>query len=223
MDLAATLGTAGAPVAGGMIKVDITGKSYGSSQVLGRVSFQIEKGETVAILGPSGIGKSTLLRIVAGLDPAFEGTVERPKKMAIVFQEPTLMPWRSVIQNLTLVHPELGRQGAQDMLAKVGIADKADLFPGQLSLGQQRRLALARAFAGRPDLLIMDEPFVSLDPKTAHTMLGLTEALIRDTRPATLFVTHAREEAERLSARILELRGNPASLGPHLIVAKERR
>ena len=206
-----------------MIRVNVTGKSYGDTPVLGPVRFDIAEGETVAVLGPSGIGKSTLLRIVIGVDPKFEGTVERPDKMAIVFQEPTLMPWRSVLQNLTLVHPDLGDRAAKAMLDKVGIADKAALFPGQLSLGQQRRLALARAFAGNPEFLVMDEPFVSLDPKTADTMLELTETLIADTRPATLFVTHARSEAERLSARILELRGKPASLGPHLVVAKERR
>ena len=94
------------------------------------------------------------------------------------------------------------------------MTDKAGLFPGQLSLGQQRRLALARAFAGDPDFLIMDEPFVSLDPGTAEAMLVLTETLIAEVRPATLFVTHARVEAERLKARVLELRGSPASLAP---------
>jgi NitT/TauT family transport system ATP-binding protein len=195
-----------------MIRVDVAAKWFGETQVLGPVAFEIAPGETVAVLGPSGIGKSTLLRIVAGLDAAFEGHVERPARMAIVFQEPTLLPWRSALRNLTLVHPQLGRAEAMEMLGKVGIADKADLYPGQLSLGQQRRLALARAFAGRPELLIMDEPFVSLDAGTAETMLALTERLIAEIRPATLFVTHSREEADRLADRILELAGDPATL-----------
>ncbi|KMK65487.1 ABC transporter ATP-binding protein [Puniceibacterium sp. IMCC21224] len=201
-----------------MIKVDVLRKTYGDSQILGRVSFEIAKGETVAILGPSGIGKSTLLRIIAGIDPAYEGTVTRPDRMAIVFQEPTLLPWRSVLRNITLVHPDLGESAAMQMLEKVGIGDKAALFPGQLSLGQQRRLALARAFAGSPEFLIMDEPFVSLDPKTAEAMLALTETLIHETGPATLFVTHARGEAERFHARVLELRGAPATLMPRLVI-----
>ena len=195
-----------------MIRVDVAAKWFGETQVLGPVAFEIAPGETVAVLGPSGIGKSTLLRIVAGLDAAFEGQIERPGRMAIVFQEPTLLPWRSALRNLTLVHPQLGRAEAMEMLGKVGIADKADLYPGQLSLGQQRRLALARAFAGRPELLIMDEPFVSLDAATAETMLALTERLIAEIRPATLFVTHSREEADRLADRILELAGDPARL-----------
>jgi len=210
----ATLGAARAALADGMIRVDIRAKSFGDTPVLGRVALEVAKGETVAIIGPSGIGKTTLLRIVAGLDDRFEGTVERPGRIAMVFQEPTLLPWRSVLQNLTLVHPGLTRRAARDMLARVGIGDKAHAFPGQLSLGQQRRLALARAFAGHSELLIMDEPFVSLDPATAETMLALTERLIAEERPATLFVTHSRAEAERLGTRILDLAGRPAILSP---------
>ena len=195
-----------------MIRVRIDGKSFGATQVLGRVHFDIAPGESVALVGASGIGKSTVLRILAGTDPDFEGQVERPEGMAVVFQEPTLMPWRTVELNLTLVHPALGAEEARQALEKVGLAGKETLFPGQLSLGQQRRLALARAFATPPELLIMDEPFASLDPATAERMLALTETLLHDTRPAMLFVTHDRAEAERLSDRILRLEGVPATL-----------
>lgn len=201
----------------GVIRVDIRLKRFGATPVLRNVRFQVARGETVALLGPSGIGKSTVLRIVAGLDRQFDGTVARPDNIAIVFQEPTLLPWRSALHNLTLVHPDLSDAQAREMLARVGLDGREDAFPGQLSLGQQRRLALARAFGGRPDLLIMDEPFVSLDPDLAEAMLTLTEELIAELRPATIFVTHAQAEADRLASRILELHGQPATLIPHLL------
>ncbi|ANT63606.1 ABC transporter ATP-binding protein (plasmid) [Salipiger sp. CCB-MM3] len=199
------------------MRVDIRSKRFGSAEVLRNLGFTVARGETVALVGPSGIGKSTVLRIVAGLDPYFEGEITRPAEMAMVFQEPVLLPWRSALQNLTLVHPELAEKDARAALDRVGLEGRYDAFPRSLSLGQQRRLALARAFAGQPALLIMDEPFVSLDPDLAEAMLQLTETLIAEQRPATILVTHARTEADRLADRVLELKGQPATLGPHLI------
>jgi len=201
----------------GAIRVDVHAKRFGRTQVLRDVHFSVSRGETVALLGPSGIGKSTLLRIVAGLDRDFDGSVQRPEEMAMVFQEPTLLPWRSALQNLLLVHPGLTPSEARAALDRVGLKGREDAFPRALSLGQQRRLALARAFAGRPRMLIMDEPFVSLDPSLANAMLSLAEDLIAEQRPATIFVTHARAEADRLASRVLELRGTPATLTPHPI------
>lgn len=188
-----------------MIKVDVISKVFGDTPVLGPISFSVERGETLALLGPSGVGKSTLLRIVAGIDCNFEGSISCSENKAFVFQEPTLLPWRSAKQNLRLPHPNLSREAAKKWLMDVGLEGKAMLFPGQLSLGQQRRLSLARAFAGQPDVLIMDEPFVSLDPDTAETMLRLTETLIAEHRPATLFVTHDPREAQRLADRTINL------------------
>lgn len=202
-----------------MIAVDIKAKRFGGTPVLGPVTFTIERGESVALVGPSGIGKSTLLRIVAGIDPNFDGAVTRPDTLAIVFQEPTLLPWRSTLENLTLIHPGLADAEARRALDQVGLAGKETLFPGQLSLGQQRRLSLARAFAGNPEFLIMDEPFVSLDADTAEAMMRLTESLIARHRPAVLFVTHDRGEAERLASRVLTLEAGQsgAVLKPHAL------
>ena len=195
-----------------MIRVHVRRKVFGGTEILRDVRLELSPGERVAVLGPSGVGKSTLLRIVAGVDLAFEGKVERPDNIAIVFQEPTLLRWRSILANLTLTHPGLPAEAARAMLGRVGLLGKADMYPGQLSLGQQRRVALARAFVGRPELLILDEPFVSLDAALAEEMVALTESLIAETRPAVLLVTHVVSEAERLGDRICHLRGSPATL-----------
>ena len=192
-----------------MIRVEIQSKRFGGQPVLGPMRFDITRGETVALIGPSGIGKTTLLRIVTGIDADFTGHVERPEAQAIVFQEPTLLPWRTALDNLRLIHPTLSPGEARAALGRVGLDGKENHFPGQLSLGQQRRLALARACAGQPELLVMDEPFVSLDADAADAMLTLTQELIAEHRPATLFVTHAKPEADRLADRVLEMRASP--------------
>lgn len=200
-----------------MIEVEIASKAYGGAEVLRGVSFAVGAGEVVVLLGPSGIGKSTLLRIVAGIDTDFRGTVRRPERIGMVFQEPLLLPWRSVAENLTLIHPGLGADGADAALARVGIAEKGAVFPAQLSLGQQRRVALARAIAAGPEALILDEPFASLDAGTGAEMLALTARLIAESRIPTLFVTHSEAEARALGTRILRLSGRPAT-----ITAEER-
>ncbi|MCF8481283.1 MAG: ABC transporter ATP-binding protein [Rhodospirillum sp.] len=195
-----------------MIRVEVESKVQGSKEILRDVRFQVDQGEVLAILGPSGIGKSTLLRICAGIDRRFQGRVERPERLAMVFQEPVLLPWRSAVDNLTLTVKGLTREAALAALARVGLADRAEAYPRQLSLGQQRRVALARAFRAQPDVLLLDEPFASLDRASAEDMIALTEALIAETRPAILFVTHSEAEAARLATRIIRLSGQPATL-----------
>lgn len=194
------------------LEVDIREKRFGAALVLGDLRFTVTPGETLAVLGPSGVGKSTLLRIVAGLDPAFHGQVERPDRIAMVFQEPTLLPWRRAIDNLKLT-AGVDTAGAEAALERTGLGGKAGLFPRQLSLGQQRRLALARAYAARPALLLLDEPFVSLDSALVGDMLDLTETLIREIRPITLFVTHSAAEAGRLATSVLRLQHPAAGRG----------
>ena len=206
-----------------MISVDVRSKSFGAANILKDVSFEVSKGECIAILGKSGIGKSTLLRLIAGLDRAYAGTIRRPDQMAFVFQEPTLLPWRTAIDNLLIIHPQMSATAAHKALEKVGVAEQAALYPRQMSLGQRRRLSLARAFAGRPDLLLLDEPFASLDRNTAEAMISLTRRLIGEHRPPTLFVTHSKEEATALADRTLILAGTPATVVPNAEPLEQQR
>ncbi|MBL1407008.1 MAG: ABC transporter ATP-binding protein [Hyphomicrobiales bacterium] len=194
-----------------MIEIDIKGKSYGSDAVLGPIKMKILPKTTLALLGPSGVGKSTFLRIICGLDHAFSGSIINNAKTSMVFQEPTLLPWRTALQNITLISGA-NEETAIAVLEELGLASKQDQFPNQLSVGQQRRLSLARAFAANPQFLIMDEPFTSLDKSLVDEMLKLTKKLIKTREVTTLFVTHSQREAEYLSDEIFELSGNPATL-----------
>jgi ABC-type nitrate/sulfonate/bicarbonate transport system ATPase subunit len=191
--------------------IDIRAKSFAGKPVLGAIRLTVAPGERLAILGPSGIGKTTFLRIVAGLDTQFEGTVTGADRTSVVFQEPTLLPWRTALDNITLT-TGVAEARARSLLADVGLEGKADLYPRQLSLGQQRRLALARAFAPDPQTLLLDEPFASLDAETADRMLDLTATLLDRVGISMIFVTHDPAEASRLKARILTLKGTPARL-----------
>jgi NitT/TauT family transport system ATP-binding protein len=181
--------------------------------VLGPVAFEVGRGETVALAGPSGIGKTSLLRAVAGLGGGARGRISVAGRLAYVFQEPNLLPWRDALANVTL--PTRCTDGtARAALAQVGLAGREDAFPDALSLGQQRRLSLARAFAAAPDLVLLDEPFVSLDPALADEMMTLFSSWQRRSGSAALLVTHVEAEARRLARRVLRLAGRPATLVP---------
>ncbi|NVK46650.1 MAG: ABC transporter ATP-binding protein [Rhodobacteraceae bacterium] len=199
------------PVKAALLHLDLRSVSAGGAQILGAIRLDIRAGETVALTGPSGVGKTTLLRVISGLHRDYEGEITRPPRLSAVFQSPTLLPWRRAWQNLTLT-TGISKAQALDWLTVVGLADHADHFPEQMSLGQQRRLALARAFAASPDLLLMDEAFVSLDPKLADEMMQLFETLRTRHGTTTLLVTHDRTEAARLADRVLRLDGHPATL-----------
>lgn len=187
-----------------MISLNIQEKWFGKTCILKGVQFELRPQETLVVTGPSGAGKTTLLRILAGLDTDFSGRVSCPENIAIVFQEPTLLPWRSVLQNICLI-ARIEPAEARDILTEVGLARRESDFPNQLSLGQQRRLALARALAAKPDLLLLDEPFVSLDPELIDAMIDLTARMLAVRSIATVLVTHSPTEAKRLATRNLKL------------------
>ena len=193
------------------MKVRVEGRSFGSLPVLGPVAFDVAEGDVLAITGPSGVGKSTLLRIVAGLDAEASATVEGAGRIAVVFQEPTLMPWRTAISNVS-IPTRCGGKDAQRWLSKVGLGDRAMHFPRQLSLGQQRRVALARAFAHAPATLLLDEPFASLDEAAAGTMRRVLRDLLDGQPTRTILVTHDARDVAALADRVVRLEGSPATL-----------
>jgi ABC-type nitrate/sulfonate/bicarbonate transport system ATPase subunit len=180
--------------------------------VLGEISLALMEGEVAALVGPSGCGKTTLLRIIVGLDGDFEGRVRLPAhcKLGVVFQEPRLLPWRSVDENVRLVAPSISETELSELFATLELSEHRRHHPGELSLGLARRVALARAFAVKPDLLVLDEPFVSLDAKLATRLRAELVELVSDRPVTTLLVTHSIEEAIGLADRIIFLSSSPA-------------
>jgi ABC-type nitrate/sulfonate/bicarbonate transport system ATPase subunit len=180
--------------------------------VFDHFSLDLAEGEVCALVGPSGIGKSSLLQIVAGLDQDFVGSVEgRPWEIGYLFQSPRLLPWRTVRQNLELVIPDHPEK-AEAWLAQVGLAEVEDVYPQRLSLGMARRVSLARALAIEPKLLLLDEPFSALDVATTKDMQNLVAAQLKRLHATTLLVTHHWHEAAALAHRVITLDGSPARI-----------
>ncbi len=183
-------------------------RAFGGAPVLHSLDLQIAAGEFVALLGRSGSGKTTLLRTLAGLDPVQQGHVDMPARRAVVFQEPRLLPWKRVWRNVALgLRGEDVQARARAALQEVGLAHREDAWPLTLSGGEAQRTGLARALVRDPELLLLDEPFASLDALTRLRMQALVSALWVRHRPAVLFVTHDVDEALLLADRALVLEG----------------
>jgi sulfonate transport system ATP-binding protein len=207
-----------------MLEISALSKQFDGAPVLAGIDFSVDAGEIVAVLGTSGTGKSTLLRIVGGLEPASLGVVRldgQPvlgpsPKLGFVFQEPRLMPWLSVRHNVAFglaALPRAERRAlAEAALQRVGLGDVTEALPRQLSGGMAQRVAIARALVTRPSVLLLDEPFSALD---AFTRTSLQEHLLevwRDNRPTMLFVTHDIDEALMLADRVIVLLGRPGQI-----------
>ncbi|MDY6815948.1 MAG: ATP-binding cassette domain-containing protein [Pseudomonadota bacterium] len=196
-----------------MLELRIAGRDFGQP-VLGEVFATVERGDRICLLGPSGIGKTTLLNAIAGLDKSVpeEAVIGRDKlRVGYLFQEHRLLPWRSLEANLKLVGAS--DQQAKSLLGQVGLSGYGHYLPDQLSLGMARRAALARCLAVTPDLLLLDEPFASLDPVMAGELNALIAGIL-DSHPdmAMICVTHDGGDAEILANRLWYLDGKPARL-----------
>jgi len=182
-------------------------RSYGDRTVIRSLDLQIERGEFVVLLGESGCGKTTLLRALAGLDPIDGGRIDGPARPAVVFQEHRLLPWDSLWRNVALgLEEQDSRARAEAALSEVGLGDRLDDWPRNLSGGQAQRVALARALVQQPVLLLLDEPFAALDALTRIRMQALVKALVAKHQPGVLLVTHDVDEAITLGDRVLVMR-----------------
>lgn len=208
-----------------MLVLNAVGKIYPNGiNALEHFSAAVRLGEIVAIIGGSGCGKSTLLRVIAGLDRATSGTVtlddiiitEPHAEIGIIFQEPRLLPWLSVADNigfgLSDLPANVRRAKVAGVLARVGLADKADAWPRELSGGQAQRVAIARALVPQPEVLLLDEPFSALDAFTRRDLQDHVLDLWADTRPTLVLVTHDVDEAVVLADRVLVMRPRPGRL-----------
>lgn len=183
-------------------------RRFGAATVLDSLDLSLQPGEFVALLGRSGSGKTTLLRTLAKLDPVTEGEVHTPERRAVVFQEARLLPWKRVWRNVVIgLKAADPRERALAALEEVGLSHRVDAWPTTLSGGEAQRTALARALVREPELLLLDEPFASLDALTRIKMHGLVQALWRAHQPAVLLVTHDVDEALLLADRVLVLDG----------------
>ena len=214
------------------LRVEDVSKDF-AIPVIDRVSFGVEAGEFVCLMGPNGCGKTTLLRIVGGLEAASRGRVlldghpvvalrdhaaalGEGSKIGVVFQEDRLLPWMTVRDNVELVLKPLGldaparRRVADRYLALVGLAGFEEYYPSRLSGGMRQRAAIARALAIEPDVLLMDEPFGALDAQNRRIMQQEVRRIWAETKRTILFVTHSIEEATEIGTTLVMLSARPA-------------
>jgi sulfonate transport system ATP-binding protein len=208
-----------------MLLLERVGKTYPNGvRALDALSLDVGPGEIVVVVGGSGCGKSTLLRAIGGLDPPTQGrvvldgqTITAPhEKIGVIFQEPRLLPWLRVADNVGFGLEHLPRQERRTRVAtavkRVGLADKARMWPRELSGGQAQRVAIARALVPRPQVLLLDEPFSALDAFTRADLQDHLLDLRADLKPTLVMVTHDVDEAIVLADRIMVMRPRPGRI-----------
>lgn len=216
-----------------MIAIDIKSKHYSAQGKAGQhlaiadFLLEVRLNEFVCLVGPSGCGKTTLLNILAGLDRDYNGAIDLRQghsqpKIGYVFQNPRLLPWRTVRQNIELAIEDPASDNIDALLDIMQLTQFQHVYPERLSLGMSRRAAIIRAFAINPDLLLMDEPFVSLDTATAKQIRMLLIKLWQERPHTVLFVTHDLREAIALADRIVFLAAAPMKVVTETVVSLSR-
>lgn len=195
-----------------LLRFEQVNKNYADLKVLEGFNFSVQRGDVLGILGPSGVGKSTLLKIVAGIVPVSSGQViNRAGRIGYVFQEPRLLPWRTARDNIAFglmargISRKEARKKADRMLEEIGLEGFGNHFPGELSGGMAQRITLARAFAIEPEILLLDEPFSALDSGFKEVMMSLLGSMIGEHRTTVLYVSHYPEEVLKIANRLLLL------------------
>ena len=216
------------------IDINIHSKAYPAIDQVGvhlaikNLQLSIKSGEFVCLVGPSGSGKTTLLNIIAKLDKDYVGEIavgryNAQSKIGCIFQNPRLLPWRTVRENIELVLDTSQSLAIVDELLEVmQLTDSQQVYPERLSLGMSRRVSIIRAFAIEPDVLLMDEPFVSLDAPTARQVRELLLKLWQNRPHTVLFVTHDLREAITLADRLIFLSARPMSVVSEIVVTIPR-
>lgn len=232
MSTPANAATPATPALTGGVRVQARGlsKSYGPREVLHGLNLNIQPGEFIAIVGRSGCGKSTLLRLVAGLEDRSHGQLAidgddvsgLDEGTRIMFQEARLLPWRRVLDNVTLGLPAEAKPRGRQVLAQVGLAEREDEWPARLSGGQRQRVALARALVHQPRLLLLDEPLGALDALTRIEMHRLIERLWQRHRFTALLVTHDVQEAVALADRVILVEDGRIALDERIALVRPR-
>ncbi len=201
-----------------MLDININSKKYQDNKIIENLKLEIKNSEFISIIGPSGCGKTTLLNIISNTDTDYLGSISFDNKkiinsnIGVMFQDSRLIPWLTIFENIMLVSNTKDEEWIIQSLYEVGLENYMDSYAKELSGGMQRRAALVRAFINKPDILLLDEPFISLDYPTAQALRSDFVEFYKKFKPTVVFITHDLKEAVSLSQRIIFLDSKPMKI-----------